>query len=68
MDARGSKEFSIIIKPLGDWTQRLHTAVITGTKLSSNSKVSQCPFAMKVHTEGPYGHESNYYLRYIHPS
>jgi hypothetical protein len=60
-------EISLCIKPLGDWTRRLHNAVSEANPSGSvqepeKSKLS-CPFS--VHAEGPYGHESNYYLRFV---
>lgn len=52
-------EVTVCIKPLGDWTQNLHDNIAAQT-----AKTPGCPFAVKsVHAEGPYGHESNYFLR-----
>ncbi|XP_024367800.1 ferric reduction oxidase 6 [Physcomitrium patens] len=53
---------SVIIKPLGDWTNALYSSV--AAKDANDVKVKGCPFAVKVHAEGPYGHETNYFLRY----
>jgi predicted ferric reductase len=55
-------EISIHIKPLGDWTTKLHNEI--SSKSTSNAKLSGCPFAVKLHAEGPYGHERDYFLRY----
>ena len=62
-----SGEISLCIKPLGDWTRRLYNAVSEANSSGSVQKPEtpklSCPFS--VHAEGPYGHESNYYLRFV---
>ncbi|KAG0577508.1 hypothetical protein KC19_5G161700 [Ceratodon purpureus] len=57
-------EVSVCIKPLGDWTTNLHNSI--AAQAASNAKATPgCPFAFqRIHAEGPYGHESNYFLRY----
>lgn len=53
---------TLYVKPFGitSWTQHLHTLVTRSTKKNG----SGCPFAQKFSMEGPYGHESNFFLRY----
>ncbi|KAG0625701.1 hypothetical protein M758_2G074700 [Ceratodon purpureus] len=53
---------SVHIKPLGDWTTVLHNNI--AAKSVNDAKLSGCPFALKLQAEGPYGHETNYFLRY----
>ncbi|KAG0625705.1 hypothetical protein M758_2G075000 [Ceratodon purpureus] len=55
---------AICIKPLGDWTHSLHNAILENLATQALNPRLQCPFALKLHAEGPYGHESNYFLRY----
>jgi ferric-chelate reductase len=50
---------------LGDWTYSLHTAIFNAAAKTSDPELA-CPFAVKLHVEGPYGHESNYYLRFTY--
>lgn len=58
-----ANEVTLCIKRLGDWTETLHDNIAAESAKTS----SACPFAIK--TEGPYGHESNYFLRSIsHPA
>lgn len=57
-----NNEVSVVIKPLGDWTTSLHTNI--AAKPANDAKLSGCPFAVKLQAEGPYGHETNYFLRY----
>ena len=61
----GSDTISVCIKPLGDWTYSLHTAIFNAAAKTSDPELA-CPFAVKLHVEGPYGHESNYYLRFTY--
>ncbi|KAG0611876.1 hypothetical protein M758_7G172500 [Ceratodon purpureus] len=56
-----SNNITIYIKPKGDWTQNLNTLI---KKSINDVKFQGCPFATKFFMEGPYGHESNYFLRY----
>ncbi|XP_073396120.1 ferric reduction oxidase 6 isoform X2 [Physcomitrium patens] len=61
-----SDTISICIKPLGDWTYSLHSAILDNLASLSMDPKLECPFALKLYTEGPYGHESDYFLRYKH--
>lgn len=60
-----SDTISICIKPLGDWTYSLHSAILDNLASLSMDPKLECPFALKLYTEGPYGHESDYFLRYL---
>ncbi|KAL2649564.1 hypothetical protein R1flu_017692 [Riccia fluitans] len=46
-----------LIKPLGTWTSKLGNAV-------KQSTITRCPLALTARVEGPYGHESSYFLDY----
>ena len=52
---------TIIIKPLGGWTNALRDQFSDAKKGDSAS----CPFSFKARVEGPYGDESEFYLKYI---
>ncbi|MCO5554825.1 hypothetical protein L7F22_008360 [Adiantum nelumboides] len=56
------KELSIVIKPLGAWTRKLHNQLLAS--IDSKSSSTRCPFSFKSRIEGPYGDESDFYLRY----
>ena len=58
-----NNEVSVCIKPLGDWTTSLHKSI--AAKSANHSKSSRCPFTVKLQAEGPYGHETNYFLRFV---
>jgi len=75
----GSSQMSVCIKPIGDWSLSLLTKLFSSssaapksaqtsrTQISSSEKSAtmSCPFAIgHLFAEGPYGHESNYFLRY----
>ncbi|BBM98631.1 ferric-chelate reductase [Marchantia polymorpha subsp. ruderalis] len=47
----------LLIKPLGTWTRKLGEAV-------SKAAISRCPLKLNAGVEGPYGHESSYFLEY----
>lgn len=53
-----SKYMSVLIKPLGDWTEKLRKSIPENN--------NECPFSLQLFAEGPYGHESNYFLRFKH--
>lgn len=60
-----SNEVSVCLKPVGDWTTSLHNDIAGQSAGNATKAASGCPFAAKsFHAEGPYGHESNYFLRY----
>ena len=50
---------TIIIKPLGGWTNALRDQFSDAKKGDSAS----CPFSFKARVEGPYGDESEFYLK-----
>lgn len=58
-----SNTIAICIKPLGDWTFSLHSAIRENLATQAINPKAECPFALKLHAEGPYGHESDYFLR-----
>ncbi|KAI5070347.1 hypothetical protein GOP47_0014690 [Adiantum capillus-veneris] len=59
---QGDRELSIVIKPLGAWTRKLHNQVKSSIESMRGS--SSCPFSFKARVEGPYGDESDFYLKY----
>ncbi|KAG0558552.1 hypothetical protein KC19_10G036900 [Ceratodon purpureus] len=54
----GDDRLKVLIKPYGEWTHQLQDEVIAAVK------PGPCPFAIKAAVEGPYGHESDYFLHY----
>ncbi|KAG6408643.1 hypothetical protein SASPL_131661 [Salvia splendens] len=48
----GENHLAVLIKVLGDWTQKLE------------QRISEKDSKLKVSVEGPYGHESAYHLKY----
>ncbi|KAL3680615.1 hypothetical protein R1sor_023571 [Riccia sorocarpa] len=52
-------EMSICIKPQGGWTRDLLESL---TQTETEKKAASCP--LKIFAEGPYGPESDYFLRY----
>ena len=53
----GDDRLKVLIKPYGEWTHQLQDAV------SASVKSGPCPFSIKATVEGPYGHESDYFLQ-----
>ncbi|XP_031476001.1 ferric reduction oxidase 7, chloroplastic-like [Nymphaea colorata] len=51
----GGFHMSVLIKVLGHWTEKLRDSILSGTNRDFNISAS---------VEGPYGHESPYYLQY----
>lgn len=56
-----SPTLTICIKPLGKWTKELHRKLAAS---DAGAPTSSCPFSNLVFAEGPYGHSSDFYLRY----
>lgn len=56
----GKEALSIVIKPLGKWTNHLREQLLESTKGAN----AWCPFSYKAAVEGPYGDESDFFLRY----
>lgn len=54
----GDDRLKVLIKPYGEWTRQLQDEVIAAVKSG------HCPFDIKAAVEGPYGHESDYFLHY----
>ncbi|KAH9556525.1 hypothetical protein CY35_07G033500 [Sphagnum magellanicum] len=54
----GDDRLKVLIKPYGEWTHQLQDAV------SAAVTKGPCPFGQQVAVEGPYGHESDYFLQY----
>jgi predicted ferric reductase len=52
----GNDRLKILVKPYGDWSLKLKDMV------SQAVKPMPCPFSINVAVEGPYGHESDYFL------
>lgn len=55
-----NNDITIYIKPKGNWTQNLHTLIAK----SINNGQQECPLTIQFSMEGPYRHESNYFLCY----
>ena len=53
----GDDRLKVLIKPYGEWTHQLQDVV------SAAVKSGPCPFSIKAAVEGPYGHESDYFLQ-----
>ncbi|CAN6463163.1 unnamed protein product [Victoria cruziana] len=51
----GGFHMSVLIKVLGRWTEKLRESILSGTNRD---------FKITASVEGPYGHESPYYLQY----
>ncbi|KAH7404965.1 hypothetical protein KP509_15G051300 [Ceratopteris richardii] len=56
-------QLSIIIKPLGKWTCALQRRLLMAAGGRSNQP-RKCPFSFKAGVEGPYGDETDFYVRY----
>ncbi|KAG0572057.1 hypothetical protein KC19_VG064700 [Ceratodon purpureus] len=54
----GDSWLKILIKPYGGWTLQLQDLV------SAVVKLGRCPSNINAAIEGPYGHESNFFLQY----
>lgn len=61
----GSNHLAILIKVLGDWTEKLrgHISSVPGEQ-GETDRLLQSNFTLKASVEGPYGHESPYHLTY----
>jgi hypothetical protein len=76
-----SRRLSIIIKPLGGWTNDLRdqfaspnapskllpsaSADSSGRDSGTANNHTSCPFSFKARVEGPYGDETDFYLKYV---
>ncbi|CAM6010432.1 unnamed protein product [Sphagnum balticum] len=67
----GTQELTVYIKPLGTWTQSLKESIQSPTNHHDITKLgvmdrggAPCPLSMALSAEGPYGHETNFFLRY----
>ncbi|KAI5080884.1 hypothetical protein GOP47_0004067 [Adiantum capillus-veneris] len=56
-------ELSFVIKPLGKWTKSLQSQILQSSKANATTG-GRCPFSFKAGIEGPYGDETDFYLRY----
>ena len=61
-------ELTFIIKPVGNWTRRLKEQLVRashGTPVTHPMTANVCPmmFSFKAGLEGPYGYETNFYLK-----
>lgn len=52
---------TICIKPIGKWTKKLHRILAAS---DAGASTSSCPFSNLLFAEGPYGHASDFYLKY----
>ena len=63
------QELSFVIKPLGKWTRSLRDQLLESSQMLCQdgkqivASSHRCPFSFKAGMEGPYGHESNFFLR-----
>ncbi|MCO5593804.1 hypothetical protein L7F22_047822 [Adiantum nelumboides] len=57
-------ELSIVIKPLGKWTSSLQSQLLKAADRATTSGGGRCPFSFKAGIEGPYGDETDFFLRY----
>ncbi|KAJ7535378.1 hypothetical protein O6H91_12G030400 [Diphasiastrum complanatum] len=57
-------QIAFLVKPLGSWTEKLKGAVANAVDADSIDKKIPCPFQGHIGVEGPYGHESDYFLKY----
>ena len=62
----GSNHLAILIKVLGDWTEKLrgHISSVPEEEQGETDRLLQSNFTLKASVEGPYGHESPYHLTY----
>lgn len=61
----GKEELSIVIKPFGTWTANLRDQLFKSSQVHDVSgTTARCPFSFKAGVEGPYGDESNFFLKY----
>eukprot|EP00250_Pteridium_aquilinum_P019524 c24466_g1_i1 orf=499-2991(-) len=61
----GKEELSIVIKPFGKWTANLRDQLSKASQVHDNvATTAQCPFRFKAGVEGPYGDESDFFLKY----
>ncbi|KAI3770748.1 hypothetical protein L6452_01891 [Arctium lappa] len=62
----GSNHLAILIKVLGDWTEKLrgHISSVPEEQQGETDRLLQSNFTLKASVEGPYGHESPYHLTY----
>ncbi|KAG6557586.1 hypothetical protein Mapa_000862 [Marchantia paleacea] len=58
----GSNQICIYIKPLGEYTKNLHDALVESKEHKEAGKI-KCPFGFKLSVEGPYGDESDFFLK-----
>lgn len=63
----GKHHISILIKVLGNWTQKLRGQILSVSEEHTDvDRLLQPNLKLKASVEGPYGHESPYHLMYIH--
>ncbi|KAH9287552.1 hypothetical protein KI387_031669, partial [Taxus chinensis] len=60
----GRHHLSILIKPLGKWTNELRNMVSRTKEQPQNDLSAAFPFKLNASVEGPYGHQIDYHLSY----
>eukprot|EP01018_Ginkgo_biloba_P023155 Gb_14298 [translate_table: standard] len=60
----GRNHLSVLIKPLGKWTQELKNIISMNSEQPQKALVVSHAFKMNASVEGPYGHEADYHLSY----
>lgn len=62
----GNNHVSIVIKVLGDWSEKLRGRILDGPMEANQLEQPLQPHSnLRISIEGPYGHESPYHLTYI---
>lgn len=62
----GKHHLSVLIKVLGEWTDKLKSTLSKNHKEPQKLLQSELQSLITASVEGPYGHESPYYLTYEH--
>ncbi|XP_004301590.1 PREDICTED: ferric reduction oxidase 7, chloroplastic-like [Fragaria vesca subsp. vesca] len=60
----GKYHLEVLIKTVGEWTTKLRETVSKNSAEDSDIQLPHAPYQIMASVEGPYGHESPYYLRY----
>lgn len=60
----GKYHLSVLIKVLGEWTEKLRGNILKISKAESEQELLNPKITASV--EGPYGHELPYHLMYVH--
>lgn len=61
----GKYHLEVLIKTVGEWTTKLRETVSKNSAEDSDIQLPHAPYQIMASVEGPYGHESPYYLRFV---